>query len=290
MHRTPLFLMLLLCAWPADAKEFSGERALEYTRKAVAFGARPIGSPALHRLAAYIRTELRSTGCAFSDDAFEGATPNGPVTMHNLICRFQGNSGRAIAITGHYDTKILPGFVGANDGGSSTGFLLELAKALQGAPRKDDVLLVFFDGEEAVREWTATDSVYGSRHLADRWQADGTLARLKALLNVDMIGDKDLALVYDMSSSGAVRSIVWDAADRLGFSKEFPRTPGSIVDDHMPFLQHGVRAVDLIDFDYGPGNSYWHTPADTMDKLSARSLGVIGKVVLEAIRQLELTN
>ncbi len=290
MHRSPIALILALCAIPAIAADFSGERAFDFTRKAVAFGPRPIGSPALHKLEAYLRAELKSTGCQLTSDDFKGDTPNGPILMHNLICRFPGTSGKAIAITGHYDTKILPRFVGANDGGSSTGFLLELAKALQGQPRKDDVLIVFFDGEEAVKEWTATDSVYGSRHLADKWQSDGTLSRLKAMLNIDMIGDKDLELIYDMNSSGFARSIVWDAADRLGYSKEFPRTPGGIVDDHMPFLQHGVRAVDLIDFTYGPGNSYWHTPEDTMDKLAPHSFLVIGKVVLEAIHQLELSN
>jgi glutaminyl-peptide cyclotransferase len=290
MHRTSLLLILALCAAPVCAKDFSGERALDYTRQAVAFGPRPIGSPALHKLETLIRATLKTTGCQLTSDDFTGATPNGPVAMHNLVCRFPGTSGKAIAITGHYDTKILPHFVGANDGGSSTGFLLELAKSLQGQPRKDDVLLVFFDGEEAVKEWTATDSLYGSRQIADKWQSDGTLARLKGLINIDMIGDKDLELIYDMSSSAAVRSIVWDAADRLGYSKSFPRVPGGITDDHVPFLQHGVRAVDLIDFDYGPGNAYWHTPEDTMDKLSAHSFTVIGKVVVEAIHQLELTN
>ena len=286
MYRaTLLFLMALLA--PAAAHDFSGERAMGYTRKAVAYGPRPIGSPALRRLEAFILSTLKSDGCQVTVDSFTGHTPTGPVMMHNLICRFPGSSGKAIVVTGHYDTKILPRFVGANDGGSSTGLLLELARALQGLPRKDDVLLVFFDGEEAVKEWTDTDSLYGSRHLADRWQTDGTLARIKALINVDMIGDKDLELVYDMGSSAQLRSLVWDSADTLGYTSHFPRTPGAITDDHVPFLQHGVKALDLIDFNYGPGNSFWHTPQDTMDKLAASSFEVVGRVVLETIRRLE---
>ncbi len=285
MYRATLLFLAALAA-PA-AHDFSGERAMDYTRKAVAYGLRPIGSPALRRLEAFIVSTLKSDGCQVTVDSFTGHTPNGPVAMHNVICRFPGSTGKAIVITGHYDTKILPRFVGANDGGSSAGLLLELAHALQGVPRKDDVLLVFFDGEEAVKEWTDADSLYGSRHLADRWQADGTLARIKALINVDMIGDRDLELVYDMSSSAQVRTLVWDAADALGYSSHFPRAPNAITDDHVPFLQHGVKALDLIDFDYGPNNSYWHTPEDTMDKLAPRSFEVVGRVVLEAIRRLE---
>ena len=286
MYRATLFFLAALLA-PAAAHDFSGERAMDYTRKAVAYGPRPIGSSALRRLEAYVVATLKSDGCQVTLDSFIGHTPNGPVLMHNVICRFAGTSGKALVITGHYDTKILPRFVGANDGGSSTGLLLELAHALHGAPRKDDVLLVFFDGEEAVKEWTDADSLYGSRHLADRWQSDGTLARVKALINVDMIGDKDLELVYDMGSSAQVRTLVWDAADALGYSVHFPRTPNAITDDHVPFLQHGVKALDLIDFNYGPNNSFWHTPEDTLDKLAPRSFEVVGRVVLEAIRRLE---
>lgn len=286
MYRATLLFLAVLLA-PAAAHDFNGERAMDYTRKAVAYGPRPIGSPALRRLEAYIAATLRSDGCQVSIDSFTGHTPNGPVAMHNVICRLPGSSGKAIVITGHYDTKILPRFVGANDGGSSTGLLLELARALQGVARRDDVLLVFFDGEEAVKEWTDADSLYGSRHLADRWQSDGTLARVKALINVDMIGDKDLELVYDMGSSAQLRGLVWDAADALGYSAHFPRTPNAITDDHVPFLQHGVKALDLIDFQYGPNNSFWHTPEDTMDKLAPRSFEVVGRVVLEAIRRLE---
>jgi Zn-dependent M28 family amino/carboxypeptidase len=209
--------------------------------------------------------------------------------MRNIIARFPGNSGRAIAVTGHYDTKVFRDFrfVGANDAGSSTGFLLELARVLAGAPRKDDVYLVWFDGEEAFGEWSATDGLYGSRHLAARWAADGTARRLKALINVDMIGDRDLAIAKDSLSSPVIGRLVWQVASDLGYGRHFLNQGTAVEDDHIPFARLGVPALDLIDFDYGPDNSWWHTEEDTMDKLSASSFQVVGDVVLETIRRLE---
>ncbi|MDP9054178.1 MAG: M28 family metallopeptidase [Acidobacteriota bacterium] len=205
--------------------------------------------------------------------------------MENIIAKFPGRSGRAIAVSGHYDTKKMAGFTGANDGGSSTGELLELAAVLQGQPRTDDVYLVFFDGEEAFQNWTDTDSLYGSRHLAARWTADGTNRRLKALINIDMIGDKNLRLIYDGNSTASVRKLIWDVADSLGYSSAFPRTPSAIEDDHIPFIKAGVRAVDMIDFD--SQSTFWHTPKDTLDKLDPQSFEVVGAVVLRSIAELE---
>jgi Zn-dependent M28 family amino/carboxypeptidase len=182
-------------------------------------------------------------------------------------------------------TQLFPGrkFIGANDGGSSTGLLLELARSLSATPRVDDVYVVFFDGEEALAEWTETDSVYGSRHLAYKWKADGTLARIKALINVDMIGDKDLDIMDEQNSSAALRKLIWSTAQRLGYGKYFLETGGPTDDDHMPFIRMGVEAVDLIDFD----KSYWHTPQDTIDKLSPHSFEVVGAVLTAVLNELE---
>jgi Zn-dependent M28 family amino/carboxypeptidase len=276
-----------LAAPPAPS--FSGTSALEFTRRAVAFGPRPSGSEAIRKLQAYVYAQLKPLGCTVADDDFRGLTPLGAVPMKNIVARFPGVSKRVVAITGHYDTKNLPGryFVGANDGGSSTGFLLELARVLARTPHKDDIWLVWFDGEEAVAQWSDTDSTYGSRHLASRWASDGTLARLKALINVDMIGDRDLGLIQDLSSSQPLRRLVWDAAARLGLSRHFLSEQNAMMDDHIPFVERGVNALDLIDFSYGPDNSYWHSDQDTVDKLSAASFAVVGKVVLESIRKLE---
>ena len=284
-----LAVFLLSAAPPQLPPAFSGAAALEFTRKAVAFGPRPAGSEANRKLQALIHAELSSMGCEVIDDSFRASTPLGPIVMKNIIARFPGSSSQIVAITGHYDTKSIPGtyFLGANDGGSSTGFLLELALVVSRLPHKNDLYLVWLDGEEAIAEWSDTDGTYGSRQLATKWAIDGTLARIKALINVDMIGDRDLSLVNDANSTDWLRRLVWDTASQLHLNTHFPTVPGSLEDDHVPFIKAGVSAVDLIDFDYGPQNSWWHTDRDTMDKLSPASLQVVGDVVLATIRRLE---
>jgi len=275
-------VMLPLCA------QFSGQRALESAQSLVAFGPRVSGSPAIGKTQAYILRELKASGWQAAEDAFVAKTPAGPVPMKNLIARRNGSSGKLVVVSGHYDTKRFPfPFVGANDGGSSAAVLLELARALKTVPLKNDVALVFFDGEEAVRDWTATDSVYGSRHLAEKWLADGTLDKVSALINVDMVGDKDLHIVNEQYSSEPLRRVIWQVAAKLGYAKNFDGVELPVDDDHVPFLRKGVRAVDLIDFDYGPGHAWWHTQLDTMDKLSAASLQVVGSVVLETLKRLD---
>ena len=278
-------LLIVLVAALAAAADFSGDSALEFTRGAVALGPRPSGSDANRQLQAYIVDKLKACRCEVSEDAFSARTPRGDISMRNIIARFRGSSGQAIAITGHFDTKYFPGrkFVGASDGGSSTGLLLEMARSLTGESRTDDVYLVFFDGEEAVGDWSDTDKLYGSRHLAQRWRGDGTLARLKALINVDMVGDRGLNIRQETNSNARVRQLVWRAASDLGYRAYFVQDTITIDDDHMPFLDLGVPALDLIDFDYEP----WHRDSDTMDKISAQSLQIVGRVVQESIRRLE---
>jgi len=283
-----------LVTWTAAAlaaADFSGASALEFTAKAVAFGPRPAGSEANRKLQVYIGSELRRFGWKVQEDAFTADTPLGQKPMKNIVANLPGSSGKAVVVTGHFDTKLMPliSFVGANDGGSSTGLLLELARVLVKKPRKDDIYLVWFDGEEAFVDWTETDSVYGSRHLAAKWAADGTLHRIKALINVDMIGDKELDLINEVNSAEGLRKLVWETAADLGYSKQFPPNIQPIADDHMPFVRLGVNAIDLIDFYYGPNHSYWHNGQDTLDKLSAASFDVMGKVILEVLHRLETT-
>jgi len=289
MHSPKMLLMLL--ASIALGADFSGTSALRYTERVVSFGPRPPGSAAIRKLQSYIIGELNKRQCEVLFDAFNAQTPVGVLPMKNIVARFKGSTGRIIAITGHYDTKLMRGmnFVGANDGGSSTGFLLEMARALSGRPRKDDVYLVWFDGEEAIAEWSETDGAYGSRHLAKRWYEDGTASRLKALINVDMIGDKDLGILQVTNSSDTLRRLVWKVAVDLGYSRYFLNEAVYVDDDHMAFYRLGMNALNLIDFQYGPQNSYWHTARDTVDKLSAHSFEVVGAVLLETIRRLEQT-
>jgi|SRR5579862_2915396 len=290
MHGKKILLIALL-AGSAAAAEFSGAQALEFTRAAVAFGPRPSGSPAIRKLQTYILAQLKLCHCEVIQDDFTATTPLKPTPMKNIIARFPGaaKGATAIVFTGHYDTKSMPGrnFVGANDGGSSTGLLLEMARALQRNTHMNDVYLVWLDGEEAVAQWTDTDSLYGSRHLAERWAAEGMLDRIKLLINVDMIGDKNLGILREQESSDNLRILVWDTAKQLGYGRYFLSEYSSVSDDHLPFLRRGVNALDLIDFDYGPGNSYWHTDKDTMDKLSADSLSIVGKVLLQVLEAMD---
>ncbi len=281
-------LLPLLFLLPLTAADFSGQKALAYTQALVSFGPRPAGTPALVKAQAYIVEQLKALGWHVTEDSFSARTPAGTLAMKNIIARKAGLSGRAVAITGHYDTKRFPfPFAGANDGGASAGVLLELARCLKDRTFKNDVYLVFFDGEEAVGEWTATDSLYGSRHLADKWQSAGILDRLAALINIDMIGDRDLKIVNELYSSEPLRRVITQAAASLGYAKHFNAGDLPIEDDHVPFLRKGVRAANLIDFDYGPNHAWWHTAQDTMDKLSPTSMEVVGRTLVEVIQRLE---
>lgn len=277
----PFFLVL---------SQFSGQGAFDQTKVAVDFGPRPPGSPALRKLQSHIVGQLKNSGCEVIEQKFAPRTPTGPVEMKNILCLLKGSGSRgALAVTGHYDTKPMPGttFVGANDGGSSTGFLLELARAEAKQPRRKDLWIVFLDGEEAFVSWSATDSLYGSRYLAQHWASTGFLANLEALINVDMIGDRDLNLLQDQNSSPALVKLVWSVAKELGQSKHFENAMTAIEDDHVPFRRMGVEAIDLIDFEYGALNRWWHTDRDTMDKLSPASFGIVGRVVTETLRRLD---
>ncbi len=271
------------------AQDFSGQTALEHTKRIVAFGPRTPDSEGMHKTRAWLKEQLKPLGCEVFEDEFTASTPSGPVLMRNLIARFKGLNGRALAITGHYDTKQIVGiqFVGANDGGSSAGFLLEMARAVRGRKWNHDLYLVWFDGEEAYKVWSAKDGLYGSRHLAEKWDKEGLLGRMDALINVDMIGDRELDILRENFSSLSLQRLVWKAAHSLGYDKHFLSWEGNVEDDHIPFLHKGVRVLDLIDFNYGPANAWWHSAEDTVDKLEARSFQVVGDVLLETLKRLD---
>jgi glutaminyl-peptide cyclotransferase len=268
---------------------FSGAIALADTRHAVAFGERPSGSAANLKLRAWILSELKPLGGQLALDSFTANTPSGPVPMENIVLKLPGTSGHSVAVSGHFDTKkiAMVRFVGANDGGSSTGFLLEFARVMARMPHQDDIYVVFFDGEEAVGEWTDHDSVYGSKHLAAKWASDGTIGHLDALINVDMVGDKDLDILNDSNSNEALRQSLLGIAEKLGYGKFFHKEAQGIEDDHIPFSESGVNVLDVIDFAYGRNNQYWHTAEDTMDKLSAHSFQVVGDVVVALVKSLD---
>ena len=262
----------------APLPHIDSKRAFQYTREVTAFGPRYMGSENHKKLEHYILDHLK--GDQVEDDAFTADTVEGKFPVRNIIAKFPGTKDGIIVILGHYDT-VYPlrnsGFVGANDGGSSTAILLEYANRLRGggAGKKRDgysVWLVWTDGEEAVRQWTNTDSVYGARHLAEKWEKDGTLKKIKALMVMDMIGDADLDIVRDTNSTPSLLDLIYAAAERLGYQSHFYASQGPIADDHLPFVKRGVPSADVIDLDYGYNNVFHHTPQDTMDKLSPKSL------------------
>ena len=264
-------------------------RALQYTKEVTAFGPRPIGSANHKKLESYIYAHLK--GDEVQDDYFMVDTPQGKLPVRNIIAKYPGSKDGIIVIAGHYDTPYYlrdTGFVGANDGGSSTGLLLELANQLRGKKRDGySVWLLFTDGEEAVKEWTDTDSVYGTKHIADIWEKDGTLKKVKAFLLQDMIGYSGLDVDRDENSTPWLLDIVNQAAMRYGYQSHFFNRTAADLDDHIPFAKKGVPVADLIDLNYGYANSFWHTTQDTMDKLSPKSLQMVGDVLLETVMMLD---
>jgi glutaminyl-peptide cyclotransferase len=266
-----------------------GARAMRYVKDIVAFGPRPVGSASHRKLEDYILKQLK--GDAVEEDAFTADTVVGKFPVRNLIAKFPGKRDGLVVVAGHYDTNYPlrnTGYVGANDGGSSTAILLELANQLRGKTRDGySVWLVWTDGEEAMKEWSETDSLYGTRHLAAKWQQDGTLKKIKAFLLADMIGDADLNIDQDQNSTPWLQSVVLQAATRLGYQSHFFARRIAVEDDHLPFMKLGVPCADLIDLDYGYGGVFHHTPQDTIDKLSPKSMEIVGGVILETIRLLD---
>ena len=269
--------------------QFEAARAYEHLKKMVEIGPRPPGSEAIKKAQDYIIRELNGYGLKVIEDNFQAQTTRGPVAMKNIIGELPGRRSDIVMISGHYDTKLQAGFVGANDGGSSTAAVLEMARALSKNRLEYTIWFVFFDGEEAFVDWSANngmDNTYGSRHMVSRLADDGTLQRVKAMVLVDMIGDKDLDLLRDAESTSWMVQAIWKTAGRLGHSKHFLETEGAYSDDHIPFKEAGVPVVDLIDFNYGPSNRYWHTNEDSLDKVSGESMKVVSDVVIAALPEI----
>jgi hypothetical protein len=317
-----LFLPLLFCACPKDdgppnvrggmssvpqptvtaapipgAVAFNGERAFEHVKKQVDFGPRPPGSPELAKTREYITSQLTSFGLKVTTDEFRASTPQGEKKMINLTAEVPGESKDVIIISSHYDSKYFKDmhFVGANDSGSSTGTLIELGRVLAASNPKPKLTywLVFFDGEEAFcRDWEecgkpdAPDNTYGSRRYVSQLRSTNELGRVRGLILLDMMGYKNLELGRDTMSTRWLQDIVWQSAGDLGYGNVFvQRDEGVGGDDHEPFLKAGIDSVDLIQLsNYHSGNvEYWHTAEDTLDKISPKSLKIVGDVVLASL-------
>ncbi len=261
----------------------SGEAALEEVARLVALGSRDAGTPGAERTANHLRQRLKEIGVEAEIQEFRGPSPRGEVVFRNVLGRIPGKSDRIVLLGSHYDTKSgIEDFEGANDSGSSTGLLLELARALRaGAPHAMEIRLAFFDGEECMVEYGPEDGFHGSRHLAKTMAEDGSLARVAAMILMDMVGDRELTVTIPRNTTPWLGALAFDVARAEGVRRHFQLYPYMIADDHNAFLARGVPAIDLIDFQFGsePGkNDYWHTAEDSMDKLSAESLSAVGRV------------
>ena len=270
----------------SPSPKFDSNRAWEHLRQLVSIGPRPSGSAAIEQTRQYIKNQLTAVGVAAVEQKWVDDTPAGRLPMVNLMATVPGARTERIVIAGHYDTKRFTRFrfVGANDGGSSAAFLIELARVLKTRPNAFTIELLFLDGEEAVNEvWQGTDNTYGSRHYVDVARRDGSLARLKALVLVDMIGDRDLRIKRETNSTPWLNDLIWDAARRQKLESTFVASSTPIEDDHLPFIKAGVPSVDIIDLEY----EAWHTAGDTLDAVSARSLQSVGDVFLTALPAIE---
>jgi Zn-dependent M28 family amino/carboxypeptidase len=278
---------------------FDEDRAMQYLKDIVRFGPRPVGSPNHKKVEQYITSHLK--GDQVEDDIFTADTPEGKFPVHNIIAKYPGTKDGIIVIASHYDTNYPlrnTTYVGANDGASTSALLLELGNQLRGKPNDGySIWLVWDDAEEAMKPDGSgglpqempfdQDSLYGITHLAEKWQADGTRKRIKAFLLADMVGDADLNIDRDLNSTAWLEDVVGEAAKRLGYQSHFFARNNQVGDDHIPFMKRGVPSADLIDFDYGYNNVFWHTTQDTVDKLSPKSLQIVGSVILETVRILD---
>lgn len=284
-----VFLLMLaitpVASQSPESPPFDGAKAWEHLRQIVAFGPRPAGSAQIRQTRAYITRQLSILGFTVEEQTFSATSPYGPVEMVNLIVTLPGRRPDRLLIAGHYDTKLMPNqaFVGASDGGSSAAALIELARVLKDRPRTLTYEIVWFDGEEAFVDWKGLDHTYGSRYYVQAATKANALGSLKALILLDMIGDKELQIRRDRNSTGWLNDLIWAAAKRTGHGQTFLDLDTEVEDDHLPFIAAGVPAVDLIDLDY----PVWHTPADDLAHVSGASLQIVGDVVLAALPDIE---
>ena len=275
---------------PAPAPEttggFDGERAYKHVEQLVDIGPHPAGSEAIARAQQYISSQLKSFGCPVEEQSFHAAgTPVGDVAMKNMVVKIPSPNPNIILFGSHYDTKRLANFVGADDAGSSTGVLLELARLLCARKNAATIWLVFFDGEEDFNlNWGDTNT-YGSREMAASMALSGDLKRTKAMILVDMVGPFNPVYKRETDSTPWLVDLIWSTAARLGYGRVFVNDGTEITDDHDPFLKRNVPSVDIIDLE--GVFSYWHTPQDTLDKIDPRTLAITGHVLIESLPELE---
>lgn len=275
---------------PGQTGGFDGAKAFDHVAKIVSFGPRPPASDGIHQAQQYIISQLKSSGCEVEQDDFHASTPVGEVAMKNIVAKAPGTGPGIILLLTHYDSLgSVKDFVGAEDSASSTGMMIEMARQLCATKGSNSVWMAFLDGEESFIDWNKDDDhTYGSRELAARMALSGDLKRVKAVILADMIGQYGVQLAPESSSTKWLVDLVWKTADRLGHKDIFPkREVGAVSDDHDPFLSRGLPAVDIIDLNDYSSAGYWHTPQDTLDKVSPRNVAIVGYVILESVGELQ---
>ncbi len=280
------FLAIASCALSADNSKIDGQKALEHAQAICKNGPRPPGSNALRQAGLYIIEQLKSYGLQVKTRSFSPLTPRGQIEMINIWGVLPGTDPGVILIASHYDSKVFDQFpfVSANDGASSSATVLEIARVLASEkPIPQSIWFAFFDGEEAIEQWTEDDSLYGSREFVRMLREEGSLSQVKAMILLDLIGAKEVQFTKETYSTDWLKSLIWRKASHLGHDNLFPLRNGTpIEDDHLPFIRAGIPAVDIIDLHY----SYWHTPQDTPDKLSPENMAIVGNVVLASLPEI----
>lgn len=279
---------------------FNSQQAYAYTSEIAGFGERWPGSPGHKKTEGLIHEVLQKDGAQIEADDFIASTPRGAISVHNIIGKFSVSTNQKqdiFILAGHYDTLFMPGFIGANDGASSTGILLAFADALARQKTRMQIWLIWTDLEEAINSFKGDDGLYGSRHLAQKLDANGQVSRIRGLFLLDMIGDKDLNVGRETGSSSSLQNVIAQASNELGYSQYFFKYDTNIIDDHISFIKVGIPSVDVVDAQYGrmgPSfdamGEFHHTTADTMDKVSQHSLRVVGRTILLTVELLDAQN
>ncbi len=281
---------------PASVDGFDGTRAFESVRHLVEIGPRPPASDGIHQAQAYITGQLKSYGCPVEEHDFTAHSPAlGEIPMKNIVAKIPGSSNGIVILATHYDTIRMPGFVGADDGGSGTATMLEIARVLCSREQKPplNVWVTFFDGEEtqdnfpdkASVKWDDDNATFGSREMAASMAISGELKNVRAMILTDMIGPSNLKIKRETNSTVWLQKLIWATAARLGYSNVFVNADFPVTgDDHFSFLKRGVPAYDIIDFSVQ--DTYWHTPEDTLEKIDPKSLAIVGHTLIETIPEI----
>lgn len=285
-----LFVLIFFaaCTEKAQIPVIDADLAYKITCDSAAIGARYSGSPGAVRQVDYILDTAKSFGMTGAVQSFFEATPDAEVKFNNIIVDLPGRSSKYVLVGCHYDTKKLltdTSFSGANDGASGVGVLLAMIKAVSVNKQLPPYALkfVFFDGEECINEYDKNDGLHGSRHFAANLKMRGELSNCRAVIIADMVGDRDLQIELPVNSDKYLKKMFINSAARLGYGKYFVPGTKEMLDDHTPFAEAGVPSIDIIDFEYGPGNSWWHTSEDSIDKIDRLSLKIVGDVILDVI-------